>query len=380
VRDANGGAIQDVTVPLTVSGATGTITPGSTTTNNEGRARFDLEATEAGTLTLTAVAGGVTLDQHPTITVGQVGTTTRITSDDPDPSTQGAPVPVTFTVTSDAGAPPGDGVVTVSASDGSPSCSATIAQGTCNITLATAGTVSLTASFAGGGNFSGSSDDESHVVEAPVPPEVSVLRQPSDTATPGVPFERQPEVALQAGDGGSLEQANVAVTADLASSGGTLSGTRVRSTDENGHVEFNDLAIAGPPGTYALKFTANGFAPDTSDPVAVARAATTTTISAVDPEPSEVGQAVTVAFQVTSSAGVPTGAVTVSSESGESCVGTVASGSCAVTLLTSGDHTLTAAYGGDAAFAASQGTVAHHVNDASAPPPAGASTAVSSLR
>jgi hypothetical protein len=69
---------------------------------------------------------------------------------------------------------------------------------------------------------------------------------------------------------------------------------------------------------------------------------------------------------VTSSAGTPTGNVTVS-DGTVSCIGTVAAGSCTLTPTTAGVNTLTATYTGDANFIASTSAgVAHTVNPGTA--------------
>src|SRR5207245_4521654 len=82
------------------------------------------------------------------------------------------------------------------------------------------------------------------------------------------------------------------------------------------------------------------------------------------PAPSVVGQPVTVSYTVTSAGGTATGNVGVS-DGPETCVGTVAAGSCALTPTTAGAKTLVATYAGDANFAtsASAGT-SHTVNAA----------------
>ena len=70
----------------------------------------------------------------------------------------------------------------------------------------------------------------------------------------------------------------------------------------------------------------------------VHKADTTTTITADDPDPSLVGQAVTVKYSVTVNApgsGTPTGNVTVT-DGGRSCTGTVAAGQCTITFTTRG--------------------------------------------
>ena len=75
-------------------------------------------------------------------------TTTEISSHDPDPSLIGHAVTVHYSVASEAlgaGTPTGDVTVT----DGTDSCTGTVAAGQCAITLTTAGPRSLTATYAG---------------------------------------------------------------------------------------------------------------------------------------------------------------------------------------------------------------------------------------
>jgi uncharacterized delta-60 repeat protein len=127
--------------------------------------------------------------------------------------------------------------------------------------------------------------------------------------------------------------------------------------------------LSGKPAT-AGNFTytvsaCNYVAPcDTQDgSLTVSKGDTTTTITAHTPNPSRVGQAVTVEYQVTSLSGTPTGNVTVS-DGTASCTGTVASGSCSLSLIGSGVKSLTAAYAGDGNFNPStSGAVAHTVNE-----------------
>ncbi|HUR94056.1 MAG TPA: Ig-like domain repeat protein [Gemmatimonadales bacterium] len=378
VRDANGAALSDVTVVLSASGSDNSIAPVAATTNASGQAQFTFSAATAGDRTLTAVAGGVTLAQQPIVAVAQRATTTTITSDDPDPSEPGTPVTVGFTVTGEGGNPPGTDEVTVT-SDGAGSCTATIAQGSCALTPPSAGTFTLTATYAGGATFAGSTDSEEHVVEAPAPPEISLRTQPAGSAVPSQPLERQPEVELVAADGDAIQQPGVTVDAELASGSGLLAGTASGTTDGNGRVKFGDLAIDGAPGTYAIRFSSPGLTPVVSDPIVLARAATSTVISSDDPDPSQPGVPVEVSFQVSSSSGTPTGSVTVSTNGPESCTESVAAGRCTITFLTDGDRTITATYTGDESFEGSSGTTTHQV-DPPAAPPAAASVAATSTR
>jgi hypothetical protein len=86
------------------------------------------------------------------------------------------------------------------------------------------------------------------------------------------------------------------------------------------------------------------------------RANTTTAITAQTPDPSVVGQTVAVSFTVTPVApatGTPTGNVTVRDGAGDSCIATVAAGSCSIIFTVAGTKTVTASYVGDTSFNAS---------------------------
>jgi hypothetical protein len=71
------------------------------------------------------------------------------------------------------------------------------------------------------------------------------------------------------------------------------------------------------------------------------------------PNPSVVGQQVTITFTVAPSApgaGTPTGNVTVSDGDGTDCTAAVAVGNCVIVFSTDGLKTLTATYAGDGNF------------------------------
>jgi len=261
----------------------------------------------------------------------------------------------------------------VTASDGvSAPCSGSAPTGSCQITLTTAGPVTLTATYTGGGSFAGSADQASHQVQAPAPPKLTVAAQPSSNAELSVPFQPQPQVQLQSADGHALAQSGVTVTAQVTSGPGSLGGTVTATTDGNGLASFGDLQINGLPGKYTIQFTAQGFTSATSQPITAALVPTTTAIVSQDPDPSTVGQPVTVGFSVQAVLSTFTGTVTVTSSGGESCNAPVSAGSCTITFLAAGDHTLTAAYGGDAVFAASTSApVMQGVNDTGSPPAGG---------
>jgi hypothetical protein len=101
---------------------------------------------------------------------------------------------------------------------------------------------------------------------------------------------------------------------------------------------------------------------------AVEKATTTITITTDLPDPSAVGQPISVTFSVTgNTSGVvtPTGSVTVTANGGVApCVGALTQGRgiCIMTPIATDVYTLTATYGGDNNFHASVGTELHSVS------------------
>ena len=109
----------------------------------------------------------------------------------------------------------------------------------------------------------------------------------------------------------------------------------------------------------------------------VNRADTTAAITSDSPDPSDLGQPVTVEFAVAPVApgsGTPIGEVTVT-DGVDTCTGTVVAGSCEITLKTVGARTLTATYAGDANLNSSTSAAEPHTvqqpNSPGGPPPAG---------
>ena len=89
---------------------------------------------------------------------------------------------------------------------------------------------------------------------------------------------------------------------------------------------------------------------------------TTTEILSDSPDPSLVSETVTVTFSVTSTAGTPSGTVTVSDGTAAGCSATVAEGSCTLAWgIFPGDRTLTARYPGGGGFCSSSDTESHTV-------------------
>ncbi len=103
------------------------------------------------------------------------------------------------------------------------------------------------------------------------PPAVlTIVTQPSSTATSGVPFARQPSVQITDPFGNPIQLAGVDVTAAVASGTGSLGGTTIRTTNAAGVASFSDLLISGVAGVRTLIFFASGYASATSNPIDVA--------------------------------------------------------------------------------------------------------------
>jgi Bacterial Ig-like domain (group 3)/MBG domain (YGX type) len=151
--------------PLTTGSGSGFVDPVTAAysrTIGEGVASYPITAALSG-------APGV-LDNYTvtnagaSFTITRAATTTAITHDDPDPSVLNSAYLVNWSVTVTS---PGSGTPTgtVMVSDGSVSCSAAVATGGCSLTSTTLGTKSLSATYSGDGNFTGSAGSASHNVQ-----------------------------------------------------------------------------------------------------------------------------------------------------------------------------------------------------------------------
>jgi len=101
----------------------------------------------------------------------------------------------------------------------------------------------------------------------PPPAELGITTQPSAEATSRVVFDRQPVIQLLDGQGGSLPEAGVQISAEIASGEGQLQGSD-STTDATGQAVFTDLAIVGE-GDFELAFSATGYTSVTSDVIDV---------------------------------------------------------------------------------------------------------------
>jgi CSLREA domain-containing protein len=142
----------------------GTISGQQTTIQSNGQATANFTGTAASPPTRTATAQVENGPATVNFTIDKADTTTTITGESKDPTAEGEPFTVFFSVTINA---PGGGTPTgmVTVSDGVDSCSAPVAAGQCSLALTTVGDRTLTASYEGNANFNGSlSAGEPHTV------------------------------------------------------------------------------------------------------------------------------------------------------------------------------------------------------------------------
>jgi PKD repeat protein len=196
------------------------------------------------------------------------------------------------------------------------------------------------------------------VTAAPPPPAnttTTITADTPDPSDPGQPFSVSFTVAAANGTPTGTVTVTDGVescTGDLAGGSGSCSlalstsGERTLTATYEGNASFN-----GSTDTEA--HTVNAPPP----------ASTTTTIADHGPNPSNVGESISVSFTVASSSGTPAGTVTVT-DGVDSCTGQLqgGSGSCSLTLTTSGNRTLTATYQGSSAFTSSTASAQHTVD------------------
>lgn len=154
-------------------------------------ATFTANAAGAGTGHADATVDNGTATAN--ITIDKADTTTAITADTPDPSIVGQAVAVNFTVAPAVGGGTPTGNVAVS--DGTTSCTGTVAAGQCAITFTSAGARSLTATYMGDSNFGGSiSSAEPHAVNSVATGDARLV------ADPCIPGKRALQVSGMAGN------------------------------------------------------------------------------------------------------------------------------------------------------------------------------------
>ncbi len=310
-----------------------TLTTTATSTSSLGTYPITASAAVDANYTVTFVAG--------TLTVVQRALVVSVDSGTPDPSAVGQAYVVTWiTSIPESGTGTPNGTVTVS--DGTVSCNATITTGSCSLTSTTAGSKTLTATY---------SNDTKFVTSAP-----STSSHTVDKATTTITWANPSSIVY----------------------GTALSATQLNATASVPGIFVYTPALgavlnAGSGQTLHVDFTpsdtANYVSTSKDVVINVLSADSITTIFSDQPTLTIVGQLYAVTWQVShavSSSGIPTGTVTVS-DGTASCTANVASGTCNLTSTTAGTKTLIATYSGDSNFNGSTSTGHTHTVDKTTP-------------
>jgi hypothetical protein len=170
---------------------------------------------------------------------------TSVTVSGPAATVVGESYDVTFSVVA---VPPGGGIPTgsVDVNDGNGgTCNGTIALGHCGITSSVAGTLILTATYAGDGNYNGDAGTGSHVV-TPAATTTTILSDNPDPSNSGDPVT----VSVIVASAGGIPTGTVDVTTD-----GTETCTATLSSGTGSCV----LSLTGPgPRTISASYVSDG--------------------------------------------------------------------------------------------------------------------------
>lgn len=327
----------DVNCTITLAGGSGSCT-----------VTFHTVGTKTITATYSGDASNASSSDTESHTVQKGNSTTTITADTPDPSGVGASITVSVTV-SGAGATP-TGLVLITGADTTCFISLSGGSGSCSVVFNTAGSKTLYATYSGDANYNGSGDTESHTVKY-----LSTTTITGDVPNPSTPGQ------------------SVAIGVQVTGSGATPTGTvTISGADVN-----CTITLAAGSGSCNIVFNTTGsktitatysgdanYAPSSATKAhSVVLGPSTLTITAHTPDPSVVGQSVTVSVTVSGAGAMPTGTVAITGAD-INCNITLAggSGSCNIVFNTVGSKTITATYSGDMNYSSSTANTTHTVN------------------
>jgi hypothetical protein len=313
--DEGGNPIGGGSVSWVIGQGGGQVDPGAGTTGPDGTASASWTLGPGlGPNTLTAVAAGVGTVQFSATATPAAAVQLLLNggNDQTAPPQSRLPTPISVKAV-DAN---GNGVAGVSvawavtAGGGSLSASstATRADGTTDVTWtlgASSGAQTVTATS---GGLQGSPVTFTATAAVGPASRLAIVTQPSGTVTSGVAFPQQPVIELRDASGTPVPQANVSVTAAIASGGGTLNGSTTAATNGSGRAAFTNLSISGSPGSRTIIFAADGFSSVTSSPIEVNAAGPSASESrvAADPTSFQAGSgASTIAVTVRDAQGTP---------------------------------------------------------------------------
>ncbi|HXJ32144.1 MAG TPA: Ig-like domain-containing protein, partial [Gemmatimonadales bacterium] len=265
VKDGSNNPMSGVTVTLSATGSN-TITQPSAATDALGHTSGSLSATVAGSNTITAVAGGVTLSSHPVVVVNPGPQTKLVFFVQPSTTASGATITPavqvqiqdafgnlvnsTDNVTVAIGTNPSSGTLsgtkTVAAVGGVASFG--------DLSINNAGTgYTLTASS---GVLTGATSNAFNISASPA--QLGFFTQPANTAA-GATITPAVQVEIQDNGGSRVTTATNTVTLAFGNNagGGTLSGT-LSVAAINGVATFGNLSINTVATGYTLQASATG--------------------------------------------------------------------------------------------------------------------------
>jgi hypothetical protein len=333
-------------LPITFNGAVrGTLSGAQTTIQANGTATATFTSNAAGAGSANAVVDSQTTTAA--ITINKGNTTITMNSSTPNSTVTGQAYTVSFNPPTAVAPAVGTLTGTVTVSEGTASCTATLPATSCSLTSASIGTKNLTATYNGDANFNASPASTSipHTVNkantaAAVTadtPDPSVFGQTyavSANVTVNSPGSGTPTGSVTVSDGAN--NCTITLPATSCNLPSDAVGAKTLTAVYNGDANFN-----ASPASTGVSHTIN-------------QANTTVVITSAVANPPG-SQNVIVTFSVTANApgaGTPSGNVTVT-DGVDSCFGTVAAGQCTLILSTFGARTLTATYAGDMNFTGS---------------------------
>ena len=320
VTDSAGNPVVDAAVTFAAATGGGSVTGGATRTNASGVATVGswTLGTAAGPNTLTA-----TVQDGPAATIAATGIPGAAASISVQAGDGGTAVVATTralaakVVDAHGNGVPGVSVAWAVASGGgslSAATSATDGSGVASTVWTFGGAAGAQSATASATGLAGSPLTFAASTTPAAASRLTLTTQPPATAQSGIALAAQPAVQLRDAFGNAAPQAGVAVTAAIATGGGTLGGTATASTDAAGLATFTDLAISGTVGQRTLSFSATGLTGVTSGAVDVAAGtAAGLAVNAGDGQTAVAGSAVATAPSVraTDASGNPVSGVSV---------------------------------------------------------------------
>ncbi len=362
-------------LPVSWSAVGGTISGAQTSIQTSGVGKGTATATYTATAAGASNSATAQVDNGPAsgsantaaIVVNKANTTAAITNDaslSGTASVTGQPVAVNFTVTGAFGNSPTAPTGNVTVSDGTDSCTGSVAAGTCNLTFKTAGAKTLTATYAGDANFNTSppSTSVSHTVNK-ADTTTTISSDVPDPSVTGQTVTFNVSVAAVA-PGAAVPPTTITGTVTVSDGGTNTCNATLTAGAGSCTIAFPTVGLYSATASYGGDSNFNG---STSPAVShtVNKADTTSSITSDTPDPTHIDEVVTVQYTVDVAppgAGTPTGNVTVS-DGVDSCTATVAAGECNITLTTLGARSLTATYAGDTNFNTSTSPAEPHQVD-----------------